>query len=418
MFMVALAACGVDTTPLLPGAHVDAIDAWYPRSAAARRALANATYELAFQVEARLAWRYVTAAAALDPTHRAAVEQVVAHYAATNGEALARAQLERTLVAAARDPSRSALHAYAAAELLRSPAGIGVDAADDLTVDDGALNGAVEAAHFLFASPIMRFALERAERVRAAGSFAAFNFELAAVATAEYAATAAALPASTAPRGVNNAFYERQMAVQRMTGHALPSLAALPAFVALEAATRAAFARYLVASAGVFPAAARAATSAPQRLVAWLSVLQPGAFSERHIHGDQSLVGAYYARVPAGGGHLVFEDPRGTFLKTLAWPGGDGSGRAAAPPAPPFVRSFAIAPRCGDIVVFPGFLAHRVERGAWPLEGGLRVAVVFGLLGEWDVVGASASLHAGEGQRSGAGECFLPLHYTRILLTI
>jgi len=385
---------GVSSTPLL--------DDWHPRDATARRDLAAQTYARAFEVSGHLAWRYVTMAQAIDPLHRASLEQIVSHYSATEGGALALRALERAEAASrARGGDATLLDRFVSDKLQRVRAKL---KEEDTTVAAAAvtIEGGAAIVHSPFATPVLRLSLASAAEFRVAPSsaFTAFNAALSAVALSEYSATLATVNVGTESSGVNNAFYERQMETQRRTGRPLPSVDALPAWHRLEVAARGAFQRYLCDAIGATPTAARAIVSPPQRVVSWLSVLASGGSSERHIHGDQTLVAAYYARVPHGGGPLVFEDPRGNPIESiLAWRGGGAKG--AAPPSPPFVRSFAIAPSQGEFVVFPGFLAHRVERGTWPPADGVRIAVVFGLLGEWDVVGsAAAATRSADDQRN------------------
>eukprot|EP01051_Picozoa_sp_SAG22_P010138 SAG22_NODE_892_length_6646_cov_21.438369_6_plen_413_part_00 len=113
--------------------------------------------------------------------------------------------------------------------------------------------------------------------------------------------------------------------------------------------------------------------SGQQSMLIWASVHghdSPG--HGEHDHPLSSCSGVFYAAAPAGSGALQFEDPRGT----------DG--------APPFNKEFEVQPRAGRVVLWPGWLRHRVAISSQPRDRGpeherWRVSFSFNLHGEWSL---------------------------------
>lgn len=77
------------------------------------------------------------------------------------------------------------------------------------------------------------------------------------------------------------------------------------------------------------------------QLFAWASVHPPGSHHPAHHHVNSAISGVLYIDVPAGSGDIVFEDPRGAL--------------------PPFGKSLHLTPTAGDLILFPGYVMHRVE---------------------------------------------------------
>jgi uncharacterized protein (TIGR02466 family) len=97
----------------------------------------------------------------------------------------------------------------------------------------------------------------------------------------------------------------------------------------------------------------------------WAVILRQGGFQHEHLHSRTNLVGVYYAQVPAvppgvvAGGALSLTDPRGGRLATRAmWD----------------VDRIALQPVAGRLLLFPSFLAHRVEQVLAPGE---RISINF-----------------------------------------
>ena len=91
--------------------------------------------------------------------------------------------------------------------------------------------------------------------------------------------------------------------------------------------------------------------STTHRMVVWASVHEHDSHHQSHVHNDGLLSGVFYANVPADAGHLVFSDPRGV-----------SPYHPQESPLSPF-DEHRIAPKVGDIVLFPPWLPHRVESG-------------------------------------------------------
>ena len=84
----------------------------------------------------------------------------------------------------------------------------------------------------------------------------------------------------------------------------------------------------------------------------WVNVNPPGGFNSPHQHSDAHLSGVYYVDVPqspsGAGGSIEFLAPHPVRLTGGAIQG------------PSFRDRVRIAPEAGDVLVFPGMLAHWV----------------------------------------------------------
>jgi uncharacterized protein (TIGR02466 family) len=105
------------------------------------------------------------------------------------------------------------------------------------------------------------------------------------------------------------------------------------------------------------------------RLRGWINVNRAGDSNVRHCHPGCFLSAVYYLKVPEDmkGGEIAFHDPRGPVVAMYETPTIDlpwvGSGMGI-----PF------SPETGHLLIFPGWLEHRVER----FEGtGERISIAF-----------------------------------------
>src|SRR5262245_20028894 len=105
------------------------------------------------------------------------------------------------------------------------------------------------------------------------------------------------------------------------------------------------------------------------RLTGWVNVNRAGDYNVLHCHPGCFLSATYYVSVPPDmkGGQIVFRDPRGPAVAMYETPGIEmpwvGSGMGI-----PF------APATGQLLLFPSWLEHRVER----FEGsGERISIAF-----------------------------------------
>jgi len=80
------------------------------------------------------------------------------------------------------------------------------------------------------------------------------------------------------------------------------------------------------------------------RQYCWGSVQNDGVHHDTHTHQGSALAGTIYMSVPDDGGALFLVDPRG--------------------PMPPFQWSYRIAPKQGNMVIFPATLPHGVHSTA------------------------------------------------------
>ena len=96
----------------------------------------------------------------------------------------------------------------------------------------------------------------------------------------------------------------------------------------------------------------------------WAVVLRTGGFQHEHVHSKTDLVGVYYVEVPpvppgTQPGALTLIDPR--------------AGRVAARSVWESVQH-SILPQPGKLVLFPSFVAHRVDQMTAPGE---RISINF-----------------------------------------
>jgi uncharacterized protein (TIGR02466 family) len=105
----------------------------------------------------------------------------------------------------------------------------------------------------------------------------------------------------------------------------------------------------------------------------WANVSPPGALNMSHAHPGVLWAAVYYiATGEAGqGGELYLEDPRFP-LPQMTWPGFRALGIDGQPQDP----DFRIAPRRGDLILFPAWMRHGVR----PYEGkGERISIAMNL---------------------------------------
>jgi len=86
------------------------------------------------------------------------------------------------------------------------------------------------------------------------------------------------------------------------------------------------------------------------KLEAWANIHDKGGFNMAHIHRNTLLSGCYYLQLSDKSGPLVFKDPRPG--PTLAGFSGQGVNRS---------QDCKIAPKEGQLIVFPNWLEHYVE---------------------------------------------------------
>lgn len=97
-------------------------------------------------------------------------------------------------------------------------------------------------------------------------------------------------------------------------------------------------------------------------LFVWASVHINGSSHPAHHHLKSAVSGVLYVQIPPLSGAIVFEDPRGSL--------------------PPFGKTFRFSPTVGDLVLFPGWLVHRVEASrTFTLP---RISVSFNVDGNWE----------------------------------
>lgn len=100
---------------------------------------------------------------------------------------------------------------------------------------------------------------------------------------------------------------------------------------------------------------------ADKRLQSWVTLHENGSRHNLHVHSDSTLSIVYYVEMPppSAGGALRLYDPRG--------------------PRTPFDGNVELQPGEGEMVVFPGWVAHEVDASS-----GRRVSVVFNVPGVWE----------------------------------
>lgn len=82
------------------------------------------------------------------------------------------------------------------------------------------------------------------------------------------------------------------------------------------------------------------------KLVAWANINAPGSRNTMHTHKEDDFSGVYYLQA-TDCGDLRFPNPANIL--------GD-CGKTS-----PFMRDFSFAPKDGDLIIWPSWLAHEVE---------------------------------------------------------
>jgi uncharacterized protein (TIGR02466 family) len=88
----------------------------------------------------------------------------------------------------------------------------------------------------------------------------------------------------------------------------------------------------------------------------WANVSPPGALNMSHAHPGVLWAAVYYVATPGEGGELYLEDPRFP-LPQSSWPGF----RVRGVDGQPQDVEHRIAPKRGDLVLFPGWMRHGVR---------------------------------------------------------
>tara|TARA_B100000965_G_C19475586_1_gene706100 strand:+ start:403 stop:1041 length:639 start_codon:yes stop_codon:yes gene_type:complete len=104
----------------------------------------------------------------------------------------------------------------------------------------------------------------------------------------------------------------------------------------------------------------------------WVNFNPPGAFNHRHHHTDNVILfsGVYYLRVPPKSGRIIFHDPRGLTINSMA----DARYFGTEP-------EVTIDPQPGMIVYFPSWLEHEVENNEGDSE---RVSIAFNIISKME----------------------------------
>jgi uncharacterized protein (TIGR02466 family) len=103
----------------------------------------------------------------------------------------------------------------------------------------------------------------------------------------------------------------------------------------------------------------------------WFNSQEMGMWNKLHSHGVFGLSGVYYLKVPEGSGKIVFE--RNLLEKNIidnVWGLCDSSFE-------PSVTTFEVQPREGDLLIFPSWLGHWVDRSS---SFDTRISVAFNLV--------------------------------------
>lgn len=98
------------------------------------------------------------------------------------------------------------------------------------------------------------------------------------------------------------------------------------------------------------------------QLQAGVNLTEPGGYNVQHGHENVYLAGCFYLRVPENSGNIVFLDPRPAAKYSL--------GASANEMGSTNVHVF---PREGQLLIFPGWLEHRVEEN---LSDQARISIV------------------------------------------
>eukprot|EP01052_Picozoa_sp_SAG31_P023804 SAG31_NODE_1986_length_6725_cov_3.779505_3_plen_367_part_00 len=117
----------------------------------------------------------------------------------------------------------------------------------------------------------------------------------------------------------------------------------------------------------------------------WIAVHTDGVSHPLHDHPGTLVSGTYYIDIPIGSGALKLQDPRLGLLNGEFRQRHSGLGQQIKRPQGMFEEQASIAPATGKLVLFPGWLPHRVE--ATDVEGTTagRVSMSFNVRGSWNV---------------------------------
>ncbi|PXF50059.1 hypothetical protein BWQ96_00219 [Gracilariopsis chorda] len=118
-----------------------------------------------------------------------------------------------------------------------------------------------------------------------------------------------------------------------------------------------------------------------RRLQAWATVHEHGSRHPLHVHDMAIISIVYYVKSGENSGALRLLDARG--------------------PRPPFEGSVEVSPVEGEMVAFPGWLAHEVESGSGE---GVRVSLVLNVRGSWHGTDELDAANIPLGSWSGDGE--------------
>jgi uncharacterized protein (TIGR02466 family) len=111
----------------------------------------------------------------------------------------------------------------------------------------------------------------------------------------------------------------------------------------------------------------------------WFSVHRGSSRHITHDHEDSPFAAVYYPKVQEGDGRIVFDDPRGAHHTTAS----KENPESIPPPFPPFSGNrHHITPKRGDLLIFPGWLYHMVERSAADSDE-YRVSLSVNIDGYW-----------------------------------
>ncbi len=89
----------------------------------------------------------------------------------------------------------------------------------------------------------------------------------------------------------------------------------------------------------------------------WASLHTRCSTHPRHVHPGAVVSGVFYVALPAGAGEIAFADPRGQ--------------------VPPFERAWHVAPREGELLLFPPWLGHEVTSNCAAGDGEPRISISF-----------------------------------------
>lgn len=178
---------------------------------------------------------------------------------------------------------------------------------------------------------------------------------------------------------LNNKFYNWQMNKLDQTGEHWSGYTKIPLFHSLLASMHQAATEFLMMHGFSRDSARR---KAAHHTIFWTSVHSGSSIHHAHVAEDSLIGGVYYASVPPNSGNLQLLDPRGVNTLTV---GIAAKKQLKTAPQPPFHRTIDITPRPGLLVLFPGWLTHRVlpSRGLDESKSGYRISVSLNLKGEW-----------------------------------